>query len=156
MTLLYQPVRIQSSLDTSKFITHTYGGYSVESPDSNQFSFSFPNYTNQGQIAGSDALTLNTFTIQKMDFSATFIAPKIGALGFDEMVIFAASNTVTYKGIEFGIRMDLKDGLIYGYVQEPNDNYGDVNFQMLRLMPNDGIVHKLYPNYSKLRSIILY
>ncbi len=84
---------------------------------------------------------MDTFIIQKMDFDAAFIAPKIGALGFDEMVIFAASNTINYKGTEFGIRMDLKDGFVYGYIQEPNGKYGDVNFQMLKLMPNDGIVH---------------
>lgn len=128
-------------LDTLKFITYNYGGYSVQRTDSNQFVFSFPNNTNQGRIAGSDALTLNTFAIQKIDFDAAFITPKINAFGFDEMVIFAASNIITYKGTEFGIRMDLKDGLIYGYVQEPNDTYGEVSFQMLKLIPNDGIVH---------------
>ena len=76
-----------------------------------------------------------------MDFDAAFIAPKINALGFDEMAIFASSNTSTYKGTEFGIRMDLNDGFIYGYVQEPNGNFGEVNFRMLELMPNDGIMH---------------
>jgi hypothetical protein len=129
------------SLDTSKFTTYTYGGYSVQQPDSTQFIFSFPDNTSQGEIAGSDALTGDTFTIQKMDFDAAFIAPKISALGFDEMVIFATSNTNTYKGTEFGIRMDLKNGFIYGYVQEPNGNYEDVNFMMLELTPNDGVMH---------------
>ena len=138
----YAPLTtVPISLDASKFITYTYGGYSVQQPDSTQFIFFFPDNTSQGQIAGSDALTLNTFAIQKIDFDATFIAPKISALGFDEMVIFASSDTTTYKGTEFGIRMDLKDGFIYGYVQEPNDNFGDVNFQMLKLTPNDGIIH---------------
>jgi hypothetical protein len=37
--------------------------------------------------------------------------------------------------------MDLNDGSIYGYIQEPNGNSGDVNFEMLQLMPNDGIMH---------------
>ena len=129
------------SSDNLKFITYTYGGYSVQQPDSTNFVFSFPDNTNEGQIAGSDALTLDTFTIQKIDFDAAFIAPKIGALGFDEMVIFATSNTINYKGTEFGIRMDLKDGFVYGYVQEPTGSYEDVNFQMLKLTPNDGMVH---------------
>lgn len=138
----YAPLTtVPISLDASKFITYAYGGYSVQQPDSTQFIFSFPDNTSQGQIAGSDALTLNTFAIQKIDFDAAFIAPKISALGFDEMVIFASSETNTYKGTEFGIRMDLNDGFIYGYVQEPNGNFGDVNFQMLELMPNDGIIH---------------
>ena len=53
------------------------------------------------------------------------------------MVIFAASDTATYKGTEFGIRMDLKDGCIYGYIQEP-DGIGKVNFGCCKLMPNDG------------------
>ena len=57
------------------------------------------------------------------------------------MAIFGTSNTITYKGTEFGIRMDLKDGLIYGYVQEQNDSFGDVNFLMQELLPNDGIMH---------------
>ena len=129
------------SLDASKFNTYTYGGYSVKQPDSTQFIFSFPDSTSQGKIAGSDALTWDTFTIQKIDFDVTFIAPKISALGFDEMVVFATSNTNTFKGTEFGIRMDLKNGFIYGYVQEPNGNYEEVNFMMLELTPNDGVMH---------------
>ena len=129
------------SLDTSNFITYTYGGYSVQQLDLTQFIFSFPDNTNQGEIAGSDARTLDTFIIQKIDFDATFIAPKISALGFDEMVIFATSNTNTYKGTEFGVRMALEDGLIYGYIQEPNGNYEDIDFIMQELMPNDGVMH---------------
>ncbi len=129
------------SLDASKFVTYTYGGYPVQQPDSTQFNFSFPDNTNQSQLAGSDALAWNFYVIQKMDFDAAFISPKLSALGFDEMAIFAASNTSTYKGTEFGIRMDLKDGCIYGYVQEPNGNIGEVNFKMIELMPNDGIMH---------------
>ena len=134
---------VPSSLDESKFITYTYGcGYSVQQPDSNQFIFSFPDNTSYGQISGSDALTLNTFEIQKINFDATFNTPKISALGFDEMAIFATSDTNTYKGTEFGIRMDLKDGFIYGYVQEPNGNCGEVNFMMLELTLNDGLKHQ--------------
>ncbi len=114
------PSSVPISLNTSDFNTYTYGGYTVQEPNSTQFVFSFPDNTNQGQIAGSDALTLNNFSIQKIDFDAAFITPKIDALGFDEMVIFATSDTNTYKGTEFGIRMDLKDGFIYGYIQEPN------------------------------------
>ena len=129
------------SLNTSEFDTYTYGGYPVQQPDSTEFNFSFPDNINQGQIAGSDALSLNAYPIQKMEFNATFNTPQINALGFDEMAIFAASNTNTYKGTEFGIRMDLKDGFIYGYVQEPNGTNGDVNFQMVQLMRNDGMMH---------------
>ena len=65
------------------------------------------------------------------------------------MAIFATSNTETYKGTEFGIRMDVKDGFIYGYIQESNGNYGDVNFEMFRLMLNDGMMH----HYTLIRSI---
>jgi hypothetical protein len=138
----YVSITVDSiSLDASKFITYTYGGYSVQQQDLTQFIFSFPDNASQGQIAGSDALTLNAYPIQKIDFDVTFIAPKINALGFDEMVIFAASDTNTYKGTEFGIRLDLGDGCIYGYNQEPTGNYEDVNFQMLKLTPNDGIMH---------------
>jgi hypothetical protein len=129
------------SLDSSKFITYTYGGYSVQQPDSNQFIFSFPDNTSEGQIAGSDALTWTAYTIQKLDFDAAFIAPNTNASGFDEMVIFATSNTNTYKGTEFGIRMDLKDGFIYGYLQEPNGDNSEINFNMQKLMLNDGVTH---------------
>ncbi len=129
------------SLQNSNFTTYTYGGCSVQQPNLNQFNFSFPDKTNEGQLAGSDAFGLNTCTIQKIDFDAAFITPKINALGFEEMAIFATSNTVTYKGTEFGIRMDLKDGFVYGYIQEPEGNNGDVNFQMLVLASNDGIMH---------------
>lgn len=130
------------SLENSNFTTYTYGGYPVLQPNKTEFNFSFPNNTNQGQLAGSDALTLNTYAVQKIGFDATFIAPKTGALGFDEMAIFATSDIITYKGVEFGIRMDLKDGFVYGYIQEPNGNYGDISFQMVNLMPNDGIIHR--------------
>jgi hypothetical protein len=129
------------SLDASKFSTHTYGGYSIQQPDPTQLVFSFPDNTNLGQLAGSDALTLDTFPVQKIDFDAAFMTPKIGALGFDEMVVFVTSDTSTYKGTEFGVRMDLKDGFIYGYIQEPDGGYGEVNFQMLNLKPNDGVMH---------------
>jgi hypothetical protein len=129
-------------LDASKFVTYTYGGSPVQQPDSAQFIFSYPDCCNsQGQITGSDALAWNSYAIQKIDFDAAFVAPKISALGFDEMVIFAASNTTTYKGTEFGIRMDLKDGFVYGYLQEPNGNYGCVCFNMQELIFNDGIMH---------------
>ena len=129
-------------LETSDFTTYTYGGDSVQQPGPNQFFFSFPNNTNQGEIAGSDAISLNSYPIQKIDFNAVFKSPKINAEGFDEMAIFAASNTTTYKGTEFGIRTDLNDGLIYGYIQEPNGDFGDVNFQMLPLTSNDGLMHR--------------
>ena len=128
-------------LGSLNFTTYTYGGYSVQQPDPNQLSFSFPDNTSQGQFAGSDAITVGTYIIQKMDFNATFVTPQINATGFDEMVIFAASDTATYKGTEFGVRMDLNDGFIYGYIQEPNGDNGDVNFQMWNLMPNDGLMH---------------
>jgi hypothetical protein len=132
---------VPTSLDASKFTTYTYCGYPVQQPDLTQFIFSFPDNTSQSQIAGSDALTLNTYAIQKLDFDATFIAPKISALGFDEMAIFATSDTNNYKGTEFGIRIDLKDGCIYGYVQEPIGSYGNVDFNMVELTTNDGVLH---------------
>ncbi len=135
------PTVVTISLNSSDFITYAYGGFPVQQLDSTQFSFSCPNSTNQGEMAGSDALTLNNFSIQKLDFDAVFVTPQVNALGFDEMVIFATSDTVTYKGTEFGIRMDLKDGSVYGYIQEPNGNTGEVSFEMLALMPNDGITH---------------
>ncbi|HUK84816.1 MAG TPA: hypothetical protein VLU95_03030, partial [Candidatus Acidoferrum sp.] len=136
-TILTEPI----SLENSNFTTYTYGGYLVQPINLNQFNFSFPDSTNQGEMSGSDALALNTFAIQKMDFDAEFISPKIGALGFDEMAIFASSDTITYKGVEFGIRMDLNDGFIYGYAQEPNGITGDVNFVMQQLISNDGSMH---------------
>ena len=129
------------SLNPLQFATYTYGGYPVQQPDQTQLIFSFPNSTNQGQLAGSDAITLNTHSIQKMEFDSVFITPKISAFGFDEMVIFAASDASTYNGTEFGIRLDLNDGFIYGYIQEPNGIYGKVDFLMQRLIPNDGIMH---------------
>ena len=134
-------IAASSSLGTLNFNTYAYGGYSVQHPEPNQLFFSFPDNTNQGQISGSDAITLNTYSFQKIDFDAVFISPKINALGFDEMAIFATSNTITYKGTEFGIRLDLNDGFIYGYNQEPNVNDEDVNFQMLKLALNDGAIH---------------
>jgi hypothetical protein len=85
---------------------------------------------------------LDTYQIQKIDFEAMFNTPKINALGFDEMAIFAASDTSTYKGTEFGIRLDLSDGFLYGYIQEPNGNSGEVNFQMIKLWSNDGMKHQ--------------
>jgi hypothetical protein len=129
------------SLETSDFKTYTYGGDPVQQSGQNQFFFSLPNSTNQGKIAGSDAISLNSYPIQRIDFNAVFKSPKINAAGFDEMVIFAASNTITYKGTEFGIRMDVNNGLIYGYIQEPNGDFGDVNFQMVPLTSNDGLMH---------------
>lgn len=129
------------SLEPLIFNTYTYCGYPIEQSESNKLYFSFPNNTNQGQIAGSDAITLEPYAIQKIDFEVTFTTPKINALGFDEMAIFATSDTSTYKGTEFGIRLDLKDGFLYGYIQEPNGNNGEVNFQMLKLWSNDGMIH---------------
>jgi hypothetical protein len=130
-----------SSVNTLNFTTYTYGGYLIQHPSTNQFFFSFPNNTCQGQIAGSDIVSVNTYIIKKMDFDAIFTAPKISALGFDEMAVFAASDTNTYKGQEFGIRLDLSDGYIYGYNQEPNVNNEGDNFQMLQLALNDGATH---------------
>jgi hypothetical protein len=128
-------------LNESDFVTYAYGGCLVQQADSTEFIFSFPNCTNQGQLSGSDALTWNNFSIQKLDFDVTFIVPNINAFGFDEMAIFATSNTKTYKGTEFGVRMDLQNGSIYGYIQEYNESIADVNFNMLQLMPNDGLTH---------------
>jgi hypothetical protein len=128
------------SLNDSDFVTDTYCGYPVQQADFTKFNFSFPDNTDQGQLAGSDALTLDSYAFQKVDFDAAFTASNVSALGFDEMAIFATSNTTTYKGTEFGVRMDLHDGFIYGYIQEPN-GFGDVDFQMQQLMPNDGSIH---------------
>jgi hypothetical protein len=36
------PIAVPILLDSSKFVTYTYGGYSVQQPDSTQFIFSFP------------------------------------------------------------------------------------------------------------------
>jgi hypothetical protein len=129
------------SANSLNFTTYTYGGYLIQQSDTNQFFFSFPNNTCQGQIAGSDIVSINTYIIKKMDFDAIFTAPKINALGFDEMAVFAASDTNTYKGQEFGVRLDLSDGYIYGYNQEPNVNIEGDNFQMLQLTLNDGATH---------------
>jgi hypothetical protein len=134
-------ITVPISLDSSNFITYSYCGYSVQQPDSTQFILFFPDNTDQGQIAGSDILTSNAFPIRKIDFNAVFISQKINALGFDEMVIFATSDVTTYKGVEFGVRLDLCDGFIYGYNQEPTSNLGEVDFQMMKLIPNDGIMH---------------
>ena len=144
------------SLEPLIFNTYTYCGYPVEQSEANKLYFSFPNNTNQGQIAGSDAITLDTYTIQKIDFEATFTTPKINALGFDEMAIFATSDTSTYKGTEFGIRLDLSDGFLYGYIQEPNGNNGEVNFQMLKLWSNDGMKHQYTMILQGRRSLILH
>ena len=135
------PATTAVMLDALNFITYSYGGYSVQQSEPNRLIYSFPDSTNQGQLSGSDAITLNAYSIQKIDFDAVFITPKISALGFDEMVVFVASDTTTYKGTEFGIRLDLRDGFIYAYNQEPNGNYEDVNFQMLQMASNDGIIH---------------
>ena len=129
------------SVDTLKFSTYTYCGYPVQQLEASKLCFSFPDNTSQGQTAGSDAITLGTYAIQTINFDAMFITPKINALGFDEMAIFATSDTTIYKGTEFGIRLDLSDGFIYGYIQEPNGYYGEVNFQMLKLGSNDGMMH---------------
>ena len=134
-------ITASSSANTLNFTTYTYGGYLIRQTDSNQFFFSFPDNTCQGEVAGSDCITLNSYSITKIDFDAIFTAPKINALGFDEMAVFAASDTSSYKGPEFGIRLDLSEGYIYGYNQEPNGNNVDVNFQMLKLTPNDGAMH---------------
>jgi hypothetical protein len=130
-----------SSVNTLNFTTYTYGGYLIQQSVPNQFFFLYPNSTCQDQMAGSDCVTLNSYTIKNMDFDVLFIAPKIGALGFDEMAVFAASDTNTYKGPEFGIRLDLSDGYIYAYNQEPNVDIEGINFQMLKLTPNDGATH---------------
>jgi hypothetical protein len=131
------------SLNVTDFTTCTYGGYDVQQSNSSQFLFTFPDNTRDGQIAGSDALTRSNFSLQSLAFDAAFVAPKTNALGFDEMAIFATSDTTIYKGTEFGIRIDLNDSYIYGYIQEPtgDGNPEDVNFNMLRLMLNDGIMH---------------
>ena len=131
----------QISIDALKFSTYTYCDYPVQQPEAAKLFFSFPDNTNQGQTSGSDAITLGTYAIQTINFDAMFITPKINALGFDEMAIFATSDTTIYKGTEFGIRLDLSDGFIYGYIQEPNGYYGEVNFQMLKLGSNDGMMH---------------
>jgi hypothetical protein len=136
------PITAASNLiNALNFTNYTYEGYLIQQTDSNQFFFSFPDNTCQGQLAGSDCITLNSYIIKKMEFEAIFTTPKIGALGFDEMAIFAASDTNTYKGPEFGIRLDLSDGYVYGYNQEPNSINDDVNFQMLKLTPNDEATH---------------
>jgi hypothetical protein len=150
------PIKIAPfSLEPLVFNTYTYCGLPVEKPEANKLFFSFPNNTNQGQIAGSDAMTLDTYSIQKIDFDAMFITPKINALGFDEMAIFATSDIVTYKGTEFGIRLDLGDGFIYGYIQEPNGNYGEVNFQMFKLSSNDGMIHH-YSLFMQVSDVSFY
>jgi hypothetical protein len=128
-------------LNNSQFKTYTYGGSPVQNPDSTHFIFLFPSRTREGQLSGSDAVTLNSYVIQKVNFDVVFSTSKINAPGFDEMVVFATSNTVTYKGTEFGIRLSLKDGFVYGYIQEPNSSQDQVKFLMLKLTLNDGITH---------------
>jgi hypothetical protein len=134
-------LRAPTLLYTLNFTTFAYGGYLDQQPYQRQLFFSFPNNTDQGKLAGEDAITLDSYVFQKMDFDAEFVSPETNALGFDEMVIFAASDTSSYKGTEFGIRLDLSNGYIYGYIQEPNDNYGEVSFQAWEFMLNDGIMH---------------
>jgi len=127
------------SLSDLNFTTYTYGGCPVQQPDFTHFRFLFPNSTRQGLMAGSDSISLSAYPMQRMDFDATFTDPSTNAAGFDEMVVFAASNTVSYNGTEFGIRLSLADGFIYGYIQEPDGS--GVNFQMTKLMYDDGMMH---------------
>ena len=144
------------SLSNADFNTRSYGEYPAQNLLQNQdpeyFNLSFPDCISWGQMAGADAVTSNSFAFQEISFDAAFVTPKTGANGFDEMAIFAASDTVNYKGTEFGIRLDLRDGCIYGYVQEPTGNLGEVNFQTVNLMPNDGMMHQysivIVPSYA--------
>ena len=145
-----------TSLSNADFDTRSYGEFPVQNLVQNQgpeyFSLSFPDCISWGQMAGADAVTSNSFAFQEINFDAAFATPKTGANGFDEMAIFAASDTVTYKGTEFGIRLDLRDGCVYGYVQEPTGNLGEVNFQTVNLIQNDGMMHQysivIIPSYA--------
>jgi hypothetical protein len=129
-------------LYANDFTSYTYsGGCPIQQPESNEFLLSFPEEITNCQMSGSDVISLDQYQIKTLTFDAKFATPEIGSKGFDEMAVFAASNTQTYKGTEFGIRMDMNDGYICGYIQEPNGNCSQVNFKMLALQPNNGVIH---------------
>lgn len=97
-----------------------------------------------GKLAVDDATSLHSFAMSSIGFAATFgtsglVSGKPSAFG-DELVVFAASDAISFRGFEFGIRESLTDGFVYAYSQYPIGT-GSVLFHQHRLFSNDQLPH---------------
>jgi hypothetical protein len=97
-----------------------------------------------GRIAVNDAVSLSSFDLGQLSFTAAFVNGTLlqgqPTEFADELVVFAASDVATYHGFEFGIRLSLVDGFVYAYWQYPTGG-GAVAFHEQRLFSNDGRPH---------------
>jgi hypothetical protein len=97
-----------------------------------------------GKLAVDDAVSVASYDLGALSFTATFVNGTITqgkpTAFADELVVFAASDITTYKGFEFGVRLGLTDGMVYGYWQYPQAG-GGVVFKEQPLFPNDGRAH---------------
>ena len=132
-------------LEASDFRRYSTGPAAITSPDAVSWVLPEPTQPRpDGRLAVDDAVSLGAFPLGRLSFSATFLAPSawLGhpeAFG-DELVVFAASDTISYHGFELGVRLGLADGSVYAYSQYPNP-LGGVVFQEDRLFANDGLPH---------------
>jgi len=98
-----------------------------------------------GKLGVNDAVSLRSYALGTLSFLATFVngtRAQGHPRGFsDELVVFAASDVTTYQGYEFGVRLSLSDGFVYGYWQSPLPT-GGVLFKEHRLFANDGRSHQ--------------
>lgn len=53
-----------------------------------------------------------------LQFQARFAGAAVAPNPFDELVVFATDDTANWTGQEFGVRCSLRDGIVYGYVQD--------------------------------------
>ena len=102
------------------------------------------NTASGGRLAVDDAVSIASFDLGELTFAATFLNGTITqgkpTAFADELVVFAASDVTSYKGFEFGVRLGLTDGVVYGYWQYPQAG-GGVAFREQPLFPNDGRAH---------------
>ncbi len=65
-----------------------------------------------------DAVTNLSYPLNTLKFDGTFKGGSIAPNDLDELVVFATNDTNNYTSQEMGFRLNLKDNILYGYVQD--------------------------------------
>ncbi|MDE1849588.1 MAG: hypothetical protein KGI00_02550 [Candidatus Micrarchaeota archaeon] len=113
---------------------------------SRKFTLPYPERIAEGRRHSFvDVIGIKPIRISSLEFNATFTAKCGSGYMFDEMVVLAANDISTWDGQEFGIRLRMDNGMIYGYIQDgrhimsgnPNNHFVDAE-----LIRNDGKAHR--------------
>lgn len=128
--------------ESQVFDTYSNVGLYPEALAADSWKITLPEETRGYKPATSRMYTNEKYIINEFTFTAQFDSCKGSTSDWDGFAVFAASDTDSYNGYEFGVRNSLRTAKVEGYIQFPDIKNGKKAAQKnVDLMVNDGLTH---------------